>query len=359
MRVILDARKLDDFGIGTYIRGLVGAASRVRPDWHFVLLAPDPDDELGNVDNVEIIPCPAGEYSPLDIIRLSAAARSLPGDVFHAPHYVTPVGLDLPLVVTVHDCIHLRYPEYLPQPPGLPAAASRLYARRLLRRAPRVAEHVIAVSEATRHDILDLLEAEPDSVTAIPNGVDAFWSAESPSTERTRSILWVGNPKPHKGLDLLLDAFGQLAAENNDLRLTLVGSEQLQSVAATHSLHARIDTPGHVSRTELRDLYRSAGVVCVPSRHEGFGLPALEAMATGAPVVATAVGGVPEAVGDGALLVTPELADHLAAGLGRVLSASGLARELGEKGRARAAELTWQRCAEATCDVYEAAAGTS
>ena len=362
MRVAVDARKIDDYGIGTYIRCLVDAASLLQPNWHFTLIGPAAVSTLEGRANVDFSPCAGRGYGPADIVAFSAAARNVVADVFHCPHYVTPIGLDVPLVVTIHDCIHLRFPEYMPRPMGiLPRALSTRYARMLLRRAPRVADRVIAVTASTHGDILDLLAAGEVPIDVIHNGVAHFWSQAPDSSAAAAGgpILWVGNPKPHKGLDLLLGAFAQLAPHHPDLRLTLVGSGAIASQVADHPYRDRIDVQGHVTDERLRALYRGAGVFCMPSRHEGFGLPALEAMAASVPVVATDAGAIPEVVGTAALLVPAEDAPALAAGLDRALHSEAVAAELVAAGRTRASRFTWERCAERTCASYVAAVGGS
>ncbi len=357
MRVAVDARKIDDYGIGTYIRGLIGAASRARTAWHFTILGPPSAADLVR-DNVSFVPCSGRGYGPADIIALSAAARDADADVFHCPHYVTPIGLDIPLVVTIHDCIHMRFPEYMPRPMGVfPRALSSRYARMLLRRVPRVAERVIAVTEATRGDIIDLLAGDDVPIDVIHNGVSRFWSQAPDSAEPSGSaeILWVGNPKPHKGLDLLLDAFAKLAKDDATLGLTLVGSGTIASQVTEHPFSERISVPGHVTNEQLRSLYSDASVFCMPSRYEGFGLPALEAMAAGVPVVAAAAGAIPEVVGNAALLVPADDVDALASGLAAVLGNPSTATELVVKGKGRALGFTWEQCAKRTCASYLAA----
>ncbi len=358
MRVAVDARKIDDYGIGTYIRSLIEAASLLRPDWHFTLIGPSAAAGLDDRPNVNFSPCAGRGYGPADIVALSVAARKVVADVFHCPHYVTPIGLDVPLVVTIHDCIHLRFPEYMPRPLGaLPRALSTGYARMLLRRVPRVAERIIAVTESTRGDIIDLLAGSEVPIDVIHNGVARFWSQPTDDSTATagRTILWVGNPKPHKGLDLLLDAFAVLASRHPDLRLILVGSETITLQVAEHPYRERIEVPGHVTNERLRSLYRGASVFCMPSRYEGFGLPALEAMAAGVPVVAAAAGAIPEVVGNAALLVTADDAGALVVGLDRVLGSVPRSADLVAAGQAHALPFTWKRCAEQTCSSYLAA----
>lgn len=358
MRIALDARKINDYGIGTYIRCLVEAASRLRPAWHFTLIGPDAVEGVTDRDNVDCYPCRAPGYGPAATAKFSAVARAAVADVLHAPHYVTPLALDVPLVVTIHDCIHLRYPEYMARPLGwLPARWSARYARVLMRRVPRVAERVITVSESTRGDVLDLLDGASVPIDVIHNGVARFWAAGGEARDDGQNILWVGNPKPHKGLDTLLDAFSQLAALDDQIHLTLVGSEDVSEYVADHPCRARIIIPGFVDDSALRTLYRAASVFCLPSRHEGFGLPALEAMAAGAPVVAAAAGAIPEVTGRAALLVPADDAGALAAALGRVLDDRALAQELRAAGSQRATQFSWERCAELTCASYLAAVG--
>jgi glycosyltransferase involved in cell wall biosynthesis len=169
----------------------------------------------------------------------------------------------------------------------------------------------------------------------------------------------VGNPKPHKGLDVLLGAFAKLAENHADIGLTLVGSDTISDQVARHPFRERITMPGRVTDEDLRTLYREATVFCLPSRYEGFGLPALEAMAAGVPVVAAAAGAIPEVVGDAALLVAAGDTDALARGLERVLADAPTASRLVAAGGARASGFTWDRCAVQTCSSYLAAAGGS
>jgi glycosyltransferase involved in cell wall biosynthesis len=162
---------------------------------------------------------------------------------------------------------------------------------------------------------------------------------------------------PHKGLDVLLDAFTRLAADDPDLELTLAGSDDIASRCAGHEYGDRIRTPGFVSDEELREIYRAATVFCMPSRYEGFGLPALEAMAAGVPVVVSDAGALPEVTGGAALLVAAGDVAGLATALGNILADPDLASRLSAAGRQRARGLTWELCAERTCSSYVAAVG--
>jgi glycosyltransferase involved in cell wall biosynthesis len=360
MRVAYDATKIDDFGIGVYLRNLVGAAALLHPEWEFILLGPPADHAVSAFPNVRCIACRGGGYGPLGIATLSAAARAVAADVFHSPHYVTPIGLDVPLVVTVHDCIHLRFPAFMPRPLGvLPRGLSRRYAKLLLRRVPRVADRIIAVSAATAGDIVDLMDGNGENIDVIHNGVAHFWSelAPPPIVDRPQQLLWVGNPKPHKGLDTLLAAFALLAERDTEVGLTLVGSPDLGRVAAGHPAADRIHTPGFVSDDELRQLYREARAFCFPSLYEGFGLPVLEAMAAGAPVVAAASGAIPEVAGPAARLCRSGDAPALAAALAEVTGDTELSESMVVAGRSHASHFTWIESARRTCEAYITARG--
>ncbi|HSB61063.1 MAG TPA: glycosyltransferase, partial [Vicinamibacteria bacterium] len=217
MIVALDARKLDDFGIGTYLQGLIGEFARLGcPETLVAYRRPDrPVPEgLAGAPTVRWQDEPAPSYSLQELWRLASAARRDRVELFHAPHYVCPPVLPCPAVVTIHDLIHLRVPD-----PDRPRLAP-LYARVMLRLAVRRARRLITVSESTRQDLQARLGAPADRIRVIPNGVAAhFRPAADPATlapALTRLgvvrpyFLFVGNPLPHKNLGGLLDAFAPL-----------------------------------------------------------------------------------------------------------------------------------------------------
>ncbi len=285
----------------------------------------------------------APHYSLSELWRLSRAARAAGAGLFHAPHYVTPAFLPCPLVVTVHDLIHLRFPELF-------RLHERLYARLMIGRALRRARFTIAVSEATARELRATFGRSAARVVAIPNGVDErFRAALAPDELRSRLdrlglapgyLLFVGNPKPHKNLALLLEAHARLVDRHDDSPfLVVVGggpgphgdaqARALGAVAATARLPARrkVGYLGRVDDDALPALYQGALAVAVPSRWEGFGLPALEAMASGVPVVAADRGALPEVIGDAGLLVDPDDVEGFVAAFERLMTSADLRAE--------------------------------
>jgi glycosyltransferase involved in cell wall biosynthesis len=332
MRVGIDARKIADFGIGTYIRGLLKALVSDSSDT-FVAFVPRRHAHL-LPDGVEPLFIDAPHYSIRELFAVGGAAKNAGIDLFHAPHYVVPFTR-IPFVVTIHDLIHLRYPSPL----------ARMYARRMIGRAVRRSRRVLTVSETVKRAIVTEFGCAADHVVVTPNGVSAPFAANGLAAAG-RYFLFAGNDKPHKNIDVLVDAFGGIEGTT----LVLAGGE----FARFHSRRNIIVT-GFVSDEELASLYRGAIALVMPSREEGFGLPALEAMASGCVVITSMAPALVELTGDAALHVTPDVA-ALREAMTRVASDEALRKTLAARGLERVAAFTWQRCAELTRDAYRVAA---
>ncbi|HEX8617912.1 MAG TPA: glycosyltransferase family 1 protein [Thermoanaerobaculia bacterium] len=328
MRVGIDARKLADFGIGTYIRGLLRGLVELNRGDEYVAFAPR-GAQLPN--GVERIVVDAPHYSFRELFVVGRAADRARLDVFHAPHYVVPFT-NVPVVVTIHDLIHLHQPVKNP--------LAKLYARVMLRRAVQKARCVLSVSSAVKEQLERELGAT--NVRVTPNGVDAV-------APRTRSgggyFLYVGNDKPHKNVATLVEA-----AARADVKLVLAGAafERFAS-------HAHVERRGFVANDELSALYANALALVMPSDEEGFGLPAAEAMAHGTAVITSHAPALVEITGDAALHVDARDAAALAAAMQRVSRDASLRAQLGANGVQRARTFTWSRCAESTRAAYEEA----
>jgi glycosyltransferase involved in cell wall biosynthesis len=366
VRVAIDVRKYHDFGIGTYIRNLVRQLARIDQVTEYVLLCrPDDRDRVGRVvgPNFRTVVESAPPYSLQEQIRIPMALRREHVDLFHAPHYVLPPLIHCRSVVTIHDCIHLVFPQ------DLPGRFAHAYAKAQLWTAAHRSDRVLTVSETSKLDILRRFRVPADKVTVVYNAIDESLSTP-PSDEDVERVrmryqlkdpfaLYVGNIKPHKNLERLIDAFHRLRAESQfePLQLIIIGDEinryqGLRRAVHRHKLHKHVRFFGFVPPETLAVLYRLAGVFVFPSLYEGFGLPPLEAMYCGTPVVTSNVSSLPEVVGDAAVLVDPYDPDSIAEGMRRVLTDGDLRASLRERGQARAREFSWERSVAQIRAVY-------
>ena len=371
MRVAIDARKLHDFGIGTYIRNLLRQLARIDRQTDYILLSPAADLDVASQlgPNFRSVLEPSPNYSFSEQVHLPWVLRRERADVFHAPHYVLPPAVTCRSVVTIHDCIHLMFPQYLPN------KMAYAYARAAMWAAVKRSDRILTVSEASKRDILHFFNVPPEKIVVIYNAIDDHFWLTPPEEEVARVreryqldhqfILYVGNIKPHKNLVRLIDAFGELRRSGfEELKLLIIGDEisklpALRRAVHGHKLHKHVRFLGYVSDDTLRVLYRLASLFVFPSLYEGFGLPPLEAMASGTPVVTSNQSSLPEVMGDAAVLVDPYDVGSIVDGMRRVLSDSGLAADLRRRGPERAREFSWARSVEQTRSVYEQVGGLS
>ena len=364
MRIGIDARKLHDFGIGTYIRNLLRQLARLDRDTEFVVLARPADcaPVVALGDNFRPVPETAANYSVAEQIRIPWALRREGVTLFHAPHYVLPPLVPCRSVVTIHDCIHLMFPQYLPNRLAL------VYARTSIGLASRRATRVLTVSESSKRDILRFVDVPADKIDVIYNAYDERFGVE-PNEEdviRVREryqlhdefVLYAGNVKPHKNLERMIEAYDLVRKRGLDhLKLVLIGDEiskyaALRRAVHSHQLHKYVRFLGYLPEETLAVMYRLAGVFVFPSLYEGFGLPPLEAMASGTPVVTSNVSSLPEVAGDAAVLVDPYRPEAIADGIERVLCDETLRRDLRAKGLARARQFSWEASVRRVREIY-------
>jgi glycosyltransferase involved in cell wall biosynthesis len=364
VRVAIDARKLHDYGIGTYVRNLIGELARQDDAAEYVVLCrpADADHVQSLGPRFEALVERAGNYSVREQMSVPLALARAKVDLFHAPHYVVSPLTRCPYVVTIHDCIHLRFPQYLP------SRAAHFYARTMMTMAARRAERILTVSQASKDDILHYLGVPASKVEVIYNALDARLAAEPTAEEVARVreryqlaspfILYTGNIKPHKNVDRLIEAYAILRRRGLDgVKLLIIGDEiskypNLRRLVHRFQLHKHVRFLGFVPDAMLAVLYRLAGVFVFPSLHEGFGLPPLEAMAAGAPVITSNVSSLPEVVGDAAILIDPMDAGAIADAMARVLGDDALRQELIRRGRERVKSFSWERSVARVRQVY-------
>jgi glycosyltransferase involved in cell wall biosynthesis len=279
-----------------------------------------------------------------------------PVDVVHALNFVAPPAR-APVVVMVHDLTFVRYPELCtPDTLRYPAAIRRAIAR---------GAHVHVPSDFVGGEVQEEFGVGPDRVTRIHSGVSPTAGGDARAGRHLaggeRFVLALGTVEPRKGLPALVAAFDAVAAADRDVRLVVAGPDGWGTDAFTASVararhRDRVHRLGWVDERDRRDLLAGAAAFAYPSLYEGFGLPPLEAMAAGTPVVATRVGAIPEVVGDAAELVDPDDVDGLAAGLRLVLEDDGRRATLVARGIERAAGFTWERAAARAVDLYRSLA---
>lgn len=371
MRIAIDVRKWRDFGIGTYVRNLVRHLAALDHETTYLLFCHESDETTLRdlAENFLPVVDESPGYGLREHLTIPFKLRRLRADLLHVPHYVRPVFCGIPTVVTIHDCIHLLFPQYLPN------RFAFHYARYIMGRAIRKSALVLTVSQASRNDILRFYPlTAPERVEVVPNALDADLLDHPGDDEmervveryqiRGRFILYAGNIKPHKNLERLIAAFAAVRARPgfSDLKLIIIGDEATKYPGLRRSVESagvRQDVRffGFVPDRTLSALYRLASVFAFPSLYEGFGLPPLEAMACGTPVVTSRVSSLPEVVGDAAVLVDPYDIDDIANGLYRALSDRALRANLIQKGLDRVLQFSWVRSVRAIHDGYAKALG--
>lgn len=287
--------------------------------------------------------------------------RRIGADLVHGPVYVVPLGTSLPTVVTIHDLSFLRFPHFF-------RPANRLYLGLFTRLSARRAQRILAVSEHTAQETVRLLGIPRSKIRVVYHGVDPVFRplpAEKVAAFRARQglpdrfILYVGTLEPRKNLVRLIQAFAHIPPADCPA-LVLAGArgwydEGIFAAVEQLNLQDRVLLPGYIPNEELPLWYNAARVFAYPSLYEGFGMPVLEALACGTPVLTSATSALPEAAGDGALLVDPTDADAIADGLHRLLTDESLRETLRQRGLAHAARFSWAHTAEETVALYREA----
>jgi glycosyltransferase involved in cell wall biosynthesis len=298
--------------------------------------------ELQRRDDVDVTTLSFGRDTRLSTLARDAVwypfalGRRRNADLLHCPTYRGPMRSALPLVVTVHDLAILRHPRAFNR-------WSRLYGPRAVPRVLAAARRVIAVSEFTKRELIELLQVPEEKIRVVPNGVDGTFTPDGPA-EGGEYVLAVGTLEPRKNLPRLVEAM-----RRSDVELRVVGARGWGGVEVGGN---GVRWLGEVSDSELARLYRGARCVAYPSLYEGFGIPVLEAMACGVPVV-TSRGTAMEEIADGAaVLVDPNDPAELAAGIDRATAERDV---LVARGLDRASAFRWDAVAEATVAVYHEA----
>ena len=348
------------------MRELFGELSAARPDLDLVsFVNREAGDgfwgEVGRVVRLPLSPRARPAWAWAELAAVPAAAARARVDVLHSPANFGPVGGPFARVLTVHDLLFRRHPELL-------SRAMRLGTEVLVPPAARRAHRVITVSNASRDDLVELLGIAPERIEVVPNGWTPPRSLPDPAAARRQLdagerpiALSVASDLPHKNLALLLEALALLEpAERPLLAFAGHGTDtgELRARARELGVEGDVRLLGGVDPDRLEELYAAATVVVTVTLLEGFGLPVLEALGRGLPVVSSDLPVLREVAGDAALWVDPRDPASTAAGLRRALAGGREIDELRAAGRDRAQRFSWRAAAEQTARVYERALAT-
>ncbi len=361
MRIGIDATSLlcpEPRGEGKTLLRLYQEIARVRPDFEFVLFGESgvsfaPPD-LPNA-RVVTFNLPGFRWNTWENVGLPWQVWRAQCDVLHATSSGTPWWTPVPVVMTVHDLIPLLFDDG-----QTPQARARFATR--LQHGVRSACSVIAVSQHTRDDLQRLYPDHAATVQVVPWGGDPASTVVYPRPLAEQYVLAFGGGAPRKNTEFTIRSFAQAAAGRNDIKLVLLGvgradaQQQMRQMAVAHGVADRLVLPGFISEAELPAYYQHALCLSYLSLYEGFGLPLLEAMSYGIPVLASARTSIPEVVGDAGMLVNPDCFDEVVVALRRLLLEAPLREELRGRAIARSAEFSWQRCAQSVVALLLSAA---
>lgn len=369
MKIAIDARAYGWAGIGRYIRNLIASLAAAQHEHSFVVLVSGAEaarQVRGLRDpRFTTLPVEGSYYSWREQTVFWRQVSRLSADLVHFTHFNVPLLLRRPYVVTIHDVTRFYFPGQTRR-----SLVRQLCYEQVFARAVRRARAVVCVSETTRAALQQLPLGLPSHVQVVAEGVAEHFFVAPPEATRQRIrrlvgrrpyFLSVGVWMSHKNLPRLLEAFAHMQRERPDVRLVVTGGARTRFVdvpAVARSLDlpaGAVVFPGFVPDELLPALYAEAVALVLPSLYEGFGLPALEAMAAGTPVVAASAGSLPEVLGTAAWLVNPEYCPDLERALREMLDQPSLRARLSAAGRVRARQFSWQRCAQETLAVYERA----
>jgi glycosyltransferase involved in cell wall biosynthesis len=366
-RIGIDARKLQDFGIGTYVRNLIRALAQIDTGGlalrYALLVRPEDRDLLADLPgNFELVVESAPVYSIRELVTLSWRLWRQRLDLYHATHYVLPAALTPRVVVTIHDIIHLLYPEFLP------SRMAFLYARRMIHRSLTRGDRIIAVSQNTRADLMQQFAVDGRKIEVIYNGVEDVFRRRLPDEEIERSLrslgisrpylLFVGNPKPHKNLDTVVQAYARARRlAQFDAPLVCAGNRsgsefKIRQRAEHLGIGDQVRLLGHVAQEVLPAIYQGATLFLYPTLYEGFGLPVIEAMASGVAVITSNTSALKEIAQGYAHLVDPLDIPAMAKAIAQCMSDADHRAALARLGLRRAQDFRWEQTAAKTLAVY-------
>jgi len=371
LKIAIDIRRMTEFGVGTYIRNVVRTLGRLDRENEFLLFgSAEKVQEIGALPaNFQTVPLNASDRSLQGYREFRIALKRLQCHLVHVPNlFSVPRMLPCPYVMTVHDM--LEHMSGAPEQSGLRRSFHFQMTKRVLAGAARI----FAVSNFTRNEIEKLFEIPPDHVDVVYNAIDErFLHGHASTADRDLIarryqvtypfLLYAGRISPHKNVVRMIEAFSALKTELErdqaypDLKLIIIGDDlsgnpDLRRTVVRSGVQHDVRFLGFVPIEVLRIFYDEAKIFVFPSLYEGFGLPPLEAMVHGTPVVTSNVSSLPEVVGSAAVLVNPENVFEIMRALHRVLTDKGLRERMKERGYLQAAKFSWDTSVRRILDAY-------
>jgi len=371
MRIAIDIRRLYEFGLATYIRNVVRTLGRIDSvNEYFLMGAAARFEQLGALpENFHLVPLQNPEQTFATYLELHKVIAAHEVDLVHVPHaFWRPLITKAPFVITVHDLLDYMYRARTSN--GMRRTIHSYMTRQAMHRAARI----FAVSNFTKREVTRYFDVKPEKIEVVYNALDeSFMRGHSTPQEQAMVrgryqvdspfLLYTGRISPHKNVSRIIEAFSALKAElakdgaYPDLKLIIIGDEvsrnpDIRRAVIRSGMQHEVRFLGYVSIDVLRIFFDMAKVFVFPSLYEGFGLPPLEAMAHGTPVVASNTSALPEVVGNAALMVNPENVFEISRALQRVLTDQSLRERLKAAGLEQAQRFSWDVSVKRMLEVY-------
>ena len=368
MRIGIDARLWAQTGVGRYIRNLTVELQKIdtKNDYVLFLRTEDLEDAKSKLSNPKwrAVAADIKWHSLSEQTKFPKLLNKENLDLVHFPYFSVPVFYKKPYVVTIHDLIINHFPTGKASTLSLPLYQFKLLGYKyVIKKAAGNSKKIIAVSKATKDEIIDHLGVNSDKISVIYNGIDngiVNKKSEIKEENYRKYFLYVGNAYPHKNLEKALEAFQKFSSENKEIKFIMVGKEdyfykRLKEKISGLGLEDKVTIKESFGDLELSNLYKNAIALLMPSLMEGFGLPALEAMANGCPVLASDIPSLKEICKDAALYFNPHLSQGIFESLELISKDNQLGEKLIKQGLIRAKEFSWEKAAKETLEVYEKA----
>jgi glycosyltransferase involved in cell wall biosynthesis len=359
MRVAIDVQTTlgQPTGFGFYVSNLTVGLKKLTKEIDLVAIKPSSNNDFSTPQRLI-----------WDQFTFPGMARKERVDIIHQPCFSAPIFHKGPVVVTIHDIISILFPKNIP-------FASRMFYSKWMPLSYKKALQIITISHSTKKDIVKVLKIREDKITVIPLAVDPKFSSRV-SAERVEAvkkkynlpkkyILHIGTLEPRKNLDFLIEVFSEVIKDENfgDFNLVITGKkgwyyEGLFEKVRQLDLEKRVIFTGYFEEGDKPALYRGAALFAFPSLYEGFGLPPLEAMASGVPVVSSDTSSMPEVVGEAGILIPPQDKSLWVRNIKKVLSQETLQDKMKAYNKLQVAKFSWDKTAKATVGVYRKALDT-